>query len=1020
MKVARQIVQSGSVEDARRTGEGCEGIVKSGRRPLKAVLTIKSAKDVTCRCACEDAGRGLVCAHALAVALYTISAPVKAAPVFARPTAPAEKASAPAAAPVTAIRGRFVLTVDIDRWWEQPAKPQPLMIQLVQEDESAHPGIVAWLSERKLPLHSQPLSVSSEELGTLLARLEGYDYIVRRVGNLRENTQKRLIINSLKALVTSVKLKDDQFVDFISAETSLWVSKGRDWCWVKSGVNAIAPATAAPQPIQELLVELAAKGRVERPLLWLVTHQEALANWLTLIEDPNLGDLKIGPASPAFEVLLDGSLRNLELDVMVLVPPLRYSILTRSAPAIEMLYPVEAEGIERTFYVRNKAQEEAFVRRLLDLGFNLKADGRLQLQGEPAVLSFYASELPRLQRVAKVNATDRWQSATRDLQRVQPKMAVRGSSAPSEGGDWLSLDVAYESAGGFRVPRNEVLRLLRSGNPATRGKDGKLYVLDGEACQELEDVLQDSQTRFEAGQALRVPRVAAEMLSNFLSGGEDFRGVLESPLSAEVIAAALQHLVAVLRPYQKDGVQWLERLQRSRLGGILADEMGLGKTLQALSLLRVTKAADSQLPSLVVCPTSLLNNWQDEAARFLPEMPCHIMHGENRKTHFKSLSGKGLLITTYGLVSRDIDYYSAQPFQTLILDEASYIRNPDTDAAKALRRIRASGRFALTGTPVENSVQDLWSVFEVVLPGYLGPRDDFKERFQKPLAGAGDRHEKQKVMERLRRRIDPYLLRRTKRHVAKDLPAKIEKVVWCELTAMQNEYYQRLLDEGREEVRSARKRSGQGGARTVMFTVLLRLRQICNDLRLIGVQAPEGNPGWSSGEEPECSGKLASFQEFLTETRESGGKMLIFSQFTSMLGLLRQTLEAANVGFSYLDGSSTDRAAQVSAFQQDPARQAFLISLKAGGYGLNLTAAEHVALIDPWWNPAVEAQAIDRAHRIGQAHPVTAYRFVTRGTVEEKILKLQAGKRETAELAVDDNPLLMTGVTDADLESILE
>jgi len=288
------------------------------------------------------------------------------------------------------------------------------------------------------------------------------------------------------------------------------------------------------------------------------------------------------------------------------------------------------------------------------------------------------------------------------------------------------------------------------------------------------------------------------------------------------------------------------------------------------------------------------------------------------------------------------------------------------------------------------------------------------------LAGAGDLKEKRQVMERLRRRINPYLLRRTKREVAKDLPARIEKVVWCELTGQQNEYYQRLLEEGREEVRMAKKRSGQGGARATMFTVLLRLRQICNDLRLLGVKAPEGDPSWSSGEEPECSGKLAAVQEFLAEVRENGGKMLIFSQFTSMLKLLKETLEAANVPYCYLDGSSNDRAAQVASFQQDPTRQAFLISLKAGGYGLNLTAAEHVALIDPWWNPAVEAQAIDRAHRIGQSQPVTAYRFVTRGTVEEKILKLQASKRETAELAVDDDPLLMSGVSDGELESILE
>lgn len=1016
MKVARQIVQSGSVENAVRRGDTCEGLVKSGRRNLKASLEFKSARDVTCRCACEEAGRGLVCPHALAVALATITGPAKpATAIVAKPQNPL---ATPRPQPLPEVRGRFIVTVDIDRWLTQPDRMQTVMLQKVAADEPAHAGLVRWLAARKLPMAAQPLSVTGADFGELLVATEGYEHLVNRTRGGSQNATETLIINDLKQLTLLVALESGESVHFQCKTARLAALNVAGAVWLRQGTRELIRVGEAPTAIRDLLQELAAKGAATRSLAWLVANRDVLAASLTLHEDASVADLKISPVNPQFEVQLEGSLRAVEADVLVIAGRLRYSVLTRTSASIDALYPVVDEAKKHCFYTRNKNWEDAFVGRLLDLGFALKADGKLQLQGEPAVLAFYASGMPRLQQVATVVLGERWRHATRDLQRVQPKVSLQDRGGP--GADWLSLDVAYESTGGYRVPRNEVLRLIRSGNPSVRGRDGKLYVLDGGACEEFEEVLQDAQTRQSGGGGVQVPKAAAEMLSAFLGGSQPFGGVLADPRSDADLTAGLRDLVAILRPYQKEGARWLDRLQRSRLGGVLADEMGLGKTLQSLAMLRMVAATDTDLPSLVVCPTSLLQNWKAEAARFVPEVPCEISHGDNRKTRLKEFNGKGLLITTYGLISRDLDTYRGREFQTMILDEASYVRNPETDAAKALRQIRAHGKFALTGTPVENSVQDLWSIFEIVLPGYLGPRDDFRDRFQKPLASATDRKERQHVMERLRRRINPYLLRRTKREVATDLPAKIEKVVWCELTELQHDYYQRLLDEGRQEIRDARKRSGQGGARATMFTVLLRLRQVCNDLRLLGVQAPEGVKNWSDGEEPVCSGKLAAFLEFLSEARENGGKMLIFSQFTSMLKLLRGVFDSAGVGYSYLDGSSTDRARQVADFQQDESRRAFLISLKAGGYGLNLTAAEHVALIDPWWNPAVEAQAIDRAHRIGQSQPVTAYRFVTRGTVEEKILKLQAAKRETAELAVDDDALVMTGVTDGELESMLE
>jgi SNF2 family DNA or RNA helicase len=446
--------------------------------------------------------------------------------------------------------------------------------------------------------------------------------------------------------------------------------------------------------------------------------------------------------------------------------------------------------------------------------------------------------------------------------------------------------------------------------------------------------------------------------------------------------------------------------------------MGLGKTVQTLGLLRVLRAAAKSAktdrgPTLVICPTSLLNNWADEAARFTPELRTHISHDSDRHEGLQKLSDFDVIFTSYALIVRDLEAYKPVAFSAIVLDEASFIRNPDTATAKAVRQLRAGCRFALTGTPVENSVRDLWSIFEFLVPRQLPARDDFQERFVKPLSQPDSLHAKP-TMERLRRLIRPNLLRRTKREVAKDLPEKIEKVLWCELSRQQREVYQRLLDEGREEIRQARRRAGKGSARMTMFTILLRLRQVCNDLRLVGIE------GIDKLSPEEISGKWPVLEELLQETLEGGHKALIFSQFVTMLRLIKAKVDADGTPHSYLDGSTQDRAGEVAAFQTDPARRLFLISLKAGGYGLNLTAADEVVLVDPWWNPAVEAQAIDRAHRIGQGRPVTAYRLVTRGTVEEKILKLQAQKRAVMDMTLEEDGAVMAGVTDDELEAMLE
>jgi SNF2 family DNA or RNA helicase len=413
-------------------------------------------------------------------------------------------------------------------------------------------------------------------------------------------------------------------------------------------------------------------------------------------------------------------------------------------------------------------------------------------------------------------------------------------------------------------------------------------------------------------------------------------------------------------------------------------------------------SGEASYPTLIVCPKSLTGNWRAEFEKFAPYLKVAVSQGSNRAGLLSQLAEFDVIITTYQLTVRDQDALQKQPWRLVLLDEASYIRNPDTDASKAVRSLKARARIALTGTPVENSVRDLWSIYQFALPGYLGSRDNFKERFEQPIQNGLTSPAGLAASDRLKKLLRPYFLRRMKREVLKDLPEKIEQILWCEPSPAQAEVYRRVLEEGREEIKAARKRSGQGGAKMTMFTVLLRLRQTCCDL-----------------DADDLSGKWPMLNDKLDAILEADGKVLVFSQFVQYLKLVRAKLDEKQIDYGYIDGSSNDREAQVKKFQTDPARKVFLISLKAGGYGLNLTAADHVILLDPWWNPAVEAQAIDRAHRIGQQRVVTAYRLAMRGTVEERILALQQKKRGLIEATLDENAPLMTGLGEGELEELL-
>jgi len=473
-------------------------------------------------------------------------------------------------------------------------------------------------------------------------------------------------------------------------------------------------------------------------------------------------------------------------------------------------------------------------------------------------------------------------------------------------------------------------------------------------------------------------------------GGEHIRSLAQRLRDIkDYTATAPKGLNATLRPYQLEGLSWMQSLRQLEVGGILADDMGLGKTLQTLAhILSEKHAGRLDRPCMVVMPTSLIPNWLDEASHFTPQLKVLALYGAGRKKHFERLADYDLILTTYALLPKDVERLKAQPLHVLILDEAQYIKNPTSKAAQAARELDARQRLCLSGTPLENHLGELWSLFHFLLPGWLGDIKSFNRDYRVPIEKRGS----DVRLQHLNGRIKPFLLRRTKEQVATELPPKTEIIHWVELSDAQRDVYETMRLAMDKKVRDEITRKGVARSQIIILEALLKLRQVCCDLRLISDAAL---PARGSS-----SGKLDSLMEMLEELFEEGRRVLLFSQFTSMLALIEEELKKRGVEYAILTGQTRDRRTPVKEFQSGK-RQIFLISLKAGGVGLNLTEADTVIHYDPWWNPATENQATDRAYRIGQEKPVFVYKLIARGTVEEKIQLLQKEKSDLAAGVLD-------------------
>lgn len=690
---------------------------------------------------------------------------------------------------------------------------------------------------------------------------------------------------------------------------------------------------------------------------------------------------------------------------------------------------------------RQPKAENALRNVLRNMGFKVatrqskalpdSAGEMFQLADDEAWLHFVREDLPRLRDAGW--QVDIHRDFAFDLQEVDDWYATIDESP---GHEWFDLELGIVVDGQRHSLLPIVLQLLRNSPEllrpselAKRNDDEHLLIdlnrgrLDAPALRvalpygRVKAVMATLGELYlsepEAGTALRMGRAdaarlnAVEALPLHWEGGEHVRDLGRRLRDArDVQVTPPDGLQASLRGYQQQGLNWLQALREMGTGGILGDDMGLGKTLQALAHVLLEKEAGRlTAPALAVMPTSLVPNWLDEARRFTPGLRVLALHGPGRSKHFTSLQDYDLILTTYALVTRDSEHLRAQRWHLLVLDEAQNIKTSTSKAAQAVCELQATQRLCLTGTPMENNLGELWSIFHFLMPGWLGDLKRFNQDYRTPIERQGNSERLTHLITRIR----PFLLRRTKEQVATELPAKTELVHWVELSDAQRDTYEAVRVAMDKKVRDEVARNGAARSQIVILDALLKLRQVCCDLRLVKGVDIKGNQT--------DKGKLGALLEMLEELMSEGRRVLLFSQFTSMLALIEQELQKRNIRYSLLTGDTRDRRTPVQQFQEGHS-EVFLISLKAGGVGLNLTAADTVIHYDPWWNPASENQATDRAYRIGQDKPVFVFKLITRGTVEEKIQLLQQEKAALAASLLDGGKAGQWRLGDEEIEAL--
>lgn len=1027
MKRARAYLAQDQVLSSNWTPPILKGVVQVGEMSFRAGLVIKGPIDVENICSCRESREwGTICAHSVAVGLrcvqqqsgVTSPETSKARSVASVPPPPERKRSGllrdangepaellillPPNFEQAAARGKVMLVLEAS-WGggRCPLNALPKLRPFVFSDQDAR--LIDQLETLAGGETPALVQLDLKDFAALLPTLAGHPRIT-----LGKTATVNVSRTPLKLPLRATLESNGEITLALRGNIAPPLSLGEGWAWQSGNIQPLG----LPASLGDVFRNAVRVKRVEVPA-FLSQHWAQLQAAGGMEANFAPGDFTLEPQAPDFLLELKGGLAQLAARLQC-----RYGsrIMTVGVTSASEGVWLPDPDVPTRYSTRDSAAESNALGRLQRAGFTgPDAQGFWQLNGQNGVLNFFARELPKLEREWQVTLEERLERSTQqNLERIEPQFQINSS-----GVQWFDLGVVFASTSGETFSAAEIQRLVLSGQSHARLKNGRTAVIDTGAVEELQEVLLDCAPQ-QHGNGYRINNAQAGFLESTLK--QQTGWTVQAPAAWRDRAARqggtkaltcppLGALEKVLRPYQKHGVAWLGFLRENGFGGILADEMGLGKTLQTLAFLNALRndpARDdaARRPHLVVCPTSLVFNWVSEAAKFTPDLRVVALHGPDRHRLFEDAARTDIVVTSYALIRRDAEKYRALEFDTVVLDEAQHIKNRQTQNAQAVKAVRARHRLVLTGTPMENSVLDLWSIFDFLMPGYLGAAQDFRERYELPLT----REKNPEVAARLSRRLRPFILRRLKRDVAADLPEKIEQVSFCEMTSDQRAVYQQVIEASRKEVLDAVGAQGLARSRMVVLNALLRLRQVCCDLRLLKLDGV--NPA-------NASAKVDLFGELLEEVIDGGHRVLVFSQFVSMLTILREKLTAEGIDYCYLDGSTTNRQDVVQRFQQTPAIPVFLISLKAGGVGLNLTGADTVIHFDPWWNPAVEDQATDRAHRIGQKRVVTSYKLITRDTVEEKILLLQQKKRDLIKSALGGEEELSEALNWEEIQELL-
>ncbi|MCM8529110.1 MAG: SNF2 family helicase [Lentisphaeraceae bacterium] len=659
------------------------------------------------------------------------------------------------------------------------------------------------------------------------------------------------------------------------------------------------------------------------------------------------------------------------------------------------------------FIFRDAQKEEDAYTWLTENNFE-QVDGSentFYLSDFDSISRFLLRILPELSHTWQIYYSDNFSNCARHIKPIQMKVKT-----VEENENWVELSLDFQYNEESIKEWQHIINAVRTGRELIKLDDGRMMKIDEEMQRTLQnlpalDTLNKGQYRFSRYMSMMMN----QLLGGYIEESSDaWRVIDQTLLNADKKPKNLKkELKKTLRPYQLDGLAWLQAMKKTGFNAVLADEMGLGKTIQALALLSSDKKQASGRPSLVICPKSLIDNWFNECSKFTPELSAKVISGTGRTLDEDEILNTDLVITSYALIRRDVEFYAKIDFENVILDEAQNIKNHQSQTAQACKVLNARNKLVLSGTPVENSIKEIWSLFDFLLPGLLGSASDFKGRYEIEVQPEeGGEEQKATPSSELATRIKPFILRRLKKDLLKQLPPKQEQILYCELSDEQKSIYSAIAREaGTIDVGDYNKK------RFAVLALLLRLRQVCCHPTLI--------PAVKESAKDVESSKFELLKELIYEIKNGSNRALVFSQFTSMLKIIARWLADEGIKFEYLDGSTQNRQEKVDRFNEDDTIPIFLLSLKAGGTGLNLTGADTVIHYDMWWNPQVEDQATDRTHRIGQTKAVNVIKLVVKDSIEEKVLSLQNQKRKLFENLMDGIPQKLGELSKEDLTFLL-